>query len=261
MCAMSPRLLRPRLSFDPRRIAGLEVWWDASVRNSLSLNENDPANPLVSEWRDLSGNGRTAFVTNAQNQPQYSATGWNGKPAVTFTAGDSKFLEFTPFALTTQTAFLMIEPTTSTAAGTILNNITATAGTYNRWGFITAAGYQTYSAALGAAVSGLVNSVGANLFAQSRMLISHTYNNQGSTTVGNHGIRKDRSAVTTLSSSLFLGSGGNARGRIGCRSPGSGGIDDDFISARYAMILLYNRVLSAAEISAVENWAVSRYPL
>lgn len=256
---MNPRLLRPTGQFDPRRIAGLELWVDASDVSTITLNGSN-----VSEWRDKSGNGVHATQTTFVNQPAFSATSWSGRPSVNFTRGSSHFLEFTPFVLTTQTVFFVIEPTASmplNSGSTILQNIQSGAGQFNRWDFTNADGYQSYSAALGSAVSGNVSSVGAGLFAQSKMLISHTYNNGGSTTLGNHGIRKDRAAVTTNSSGLLFGSSGLARGRIGCRSPGPGPTNDLFISANYAMILIYSRVLSAAEINAVENWAVGVYPL
>ena len=253
---MSPRLLRPKATGVPVRV-GLEMYLNAKY--GITLNGSN-----VSEWRDLSGNGRHANQDTGLNQPAYSANGWTNRPSVDFTRGSSHFLEFTPFALTTQTAFFVIEPTEAVGSNesqTILNNITSAAGTFNRWAFVNVPGYKTYSAALGAAVSGNVASVGADIFAQAKMLISHTYNNSGSTTVGNHGIRKDRAAATVESSSPFFGSSGLASGRIACRSPGTSGTNDEFISARYAMILLYNRVLSTAEIAAVENWAVSEYPL
>jgi hypothetical protein len=51
---MNPRLLRPiATGFNPKSIANLGMWLDASSDGSLTLNGN-----TVSEWRDLSGNGR-----------------------------------------------------------------------------------------------------------------------------------------------------------------------------------------------------------
>lgn len=62
--AMNPRLLVPRASFDPRSIAGLGLWLDASVNSSLTFNGS-----TVSEWRDLSGNGLDFSQATAANQP------------------------------------------------------------------------------------------------------------------------------------------------------------------------------------------------
>jgi hypothetical protein len=66
---MNPRLLRPTASgvFDPRRIAGLGLWLDAGVDSSLTFNAS-----TVSEWRDLSGNGRHFSQSTAASQPSTS---------------------------------------------------------------------------------------------------------------------------------------------------------------------------------------------
>jgi hypothetical protein len=65
---MSPRLLRPRASgFDPRSIANLGLWLDASVDSSLTFNST-----TVSEWRDLSGNARHFAQSTAGSQPSTS---------------------------------------------------------------------------------------------------------------------------------------------------------------------------------------------
>jgi len=76
---MSPRLLRPKAAsgFDPRTISGLAVWLDASVSSSVTLNSGN-----VSQWNDLSGNGRNATQATAGNQPSYSTSALNGRNVV-----------------------------------------------------------------------------------------------------------------------------------------------------------------------------------
>lgn len=69
--------------FNPRTAPGLTIWYDASVRRSLTLNGN-----TVSEWRDLSGNGFHATQGTANNQPTYNATGANGRPRLDFDTND-----------------------------------------------------------------------------------------------------------------------------------------------------------------------------
>jgi len=82
---MSPRLLRPRASgFNPKSIAALKVWLDASSASSLTLNGS-----TVSQINDLSGNGFHATQGTANNQPTYQATGFNGKPTLYFDTTDS----------------------------------------------------------------------------------------------------------------------------------------------------------------------------
>jgi hypothetical protein len=82
---MNPRLLRPTpTGFDPRRIANLGIWLDATVDSSLTFNGN-----TVSEWRDLSGNGRHFAQTTAGNQPNGVNVTQNGRRALQFSGGQA----------------------------------------------------------------------------------------------------------------------------------------------------------------------------
>lgn len=76
---MSPRLLRPRATgFDPRSIANLGLWLDASNTASLTFNGS-----TVSEWRDLSGNGRHFAQETGATQPGTSTL--NGRRVLSAT--------------------------------------------------------------------------------------------------------------------------------------------------------------------------------
>jgi hypothetical protein len=89
--AMSPRLLRPKASgFNPKAIPGLEIWFDASVASSVTLNGGD-----VSQIDDLSGNNRHLEQPTAANQPAYLANGKNGKNVLDFGAVNGKFMRQT----------------------------------------------------------------------------------------------------------------------------------------------------------------------
>ncbi len=55
------------------------VWFDAS--NGVQTNGG-----LVTSWSDASMKGHTLTNTSSTSGPTYSATGWNGKPTVSFTA-------------------------------------------------------------------------------------------------------------------------------------------------------------------------------
>jgi hypothetical protein len=77
-------LLRPLASgFNPRSISGLGMWLDASVTSSLTLNGN-----TVSEWRDLSGNGRHVSQATAAAQPDAAGRTQNGRRVIDFDGGD-----------------------------------------------------------------------------------------------------------------------------------------------------------------------------
>jgi hypothetical protein len=87
--AMNPRLLRPTPGgFDPRRIAGLEAWWDAADSASVTLDSG-----RVAQWRDKSGKARhAANSTSGSTQPDYITSGQNGRNLLRFTAASSQRL-------------------------------------------------------------------------------------------------------------------------------------------------------------------------
>jgi hypothetical protein len=63
----------------PRRIRGLGLWLDASVRSSLTFNGDG-----VSEWRDLSGRGRHFTQATAASQPNGTSRTYNGLRVLDF---------------------------------------------------------------------------------------------------------------------------------------------------------------------------------
>jgi hypothetical protein len=103
MCAMSPRLLRPKASgFNPKAIPGLQIWVDASVASSVTLNSGN-----VSQIDDLSGNSRHLAQGTAANQPAYLTNGRNGKNVIDYGATTGKSL-----VQTLASAFTLAQPVT-----------------------------------------------------------------------------------------------------------------------------------------------------
>jgi hypothetical protein len=101
--AMNNRILRPRASgFSPKNIAGLQMWFDASVSLSVTLNSGN-----VSQINDLSGNNRHLEQATAANQPAYATSGQNGKNVIDFGASAGKFL-----VQTLASAFTLAQPVT-----------------------------------------------------------------------------------------------------------------------------------------------------
>ena len=81
--AMNPKTLRPRVSgFNPKSIASLRAWYDASDNAQFTYSSGT----FVSEWRDKSGYGLHAANASAGEQPTRNATR-NGRTAVTFQSG------------------------------------------------------------------------------------------------------------------------------------------------------------------------------
>ena len=67
--------------------SALALWLDADDASTITLNGTD-----VAEWADKSGNGNHVINATAATQPAYLATGWNGKPTVSFTLAGQEFL-------------------------------------------------------------------------------------------------------------------------------------------------------------------------
>lgn len=81
--AMNPRLLRPTpTGFDPRRIANLANWWDASDASTVTLNGT-----TVQSWANKSS-GPALEQSTAGAQPTYTTAGVNGRNVLTFDGGD-----------------------------------------------------------------------------------------------------------------------------------------------------------------------------
>jgi len=64
-------------TFNPTSISGLRLWFDANDSTTISYSGSN-----ISQWNDKSGNARhaTPYLSNCT----YSATGFNGKPAIYF---------------------------------------------------------------------------------------------------------------------------------------------------------------------------------
>lgn len=88
--ALQVRSIRPRmgLHFNPRNIANIEGWWDASDAASVTLDSG-----RVSTWKDKSGNGRdVSNSTSGSTQPAYQTADQNGRNNIRFVAASSQFL-------------------------------------------------------------------------------------------------------------------------------------------------------------------------
>jgi hypothetical protein len=87
---MNPRLLRPIASGVqalPRKIAGLEGWWDFSDAGTLTIDTG------VSEVRDKSGNGYHATQAVGSDQPLLIASAKNGLSAADFDGSGTEWLQ------------------------------------------------------------------------------------------------------------------------------------------------------------------------
>lgn len=85
------------LLWTPARLgSALSIWLDAADASTITLQGGGGSGPggsdHVSQWDDKSGNGNHVSNGTAAFQPEYLATGWNGKPTISFTLAGQEFL-------------------------------------------------------------------------------------------------------------------------------------------------------------------------
>lgn len=120
--AMSPRLLRPLATgFNPKSIAGLGLWLDASDASTISIETG------VSQWRDKSGNGRNFAQSIGNNQPAVRANGQNNRNTLDFDGSNDSLTGPAGFSLTnTHTVIAVVRPDTRKIAGLLSGSVTST---------------------------------------------------------------------------------------------------------------------------------------
>lgn len=118
--SMSPKLLRPRQSgFDPRSIANLGLWLDASDASTITIATG------VSEWRDKSGNGRNFLQGVGNNQPVVRTNGQNNRNTLEFDGDNDSLTGPAGFSLTdTHSIIAVVRPDIRKIAGLLSGSVT-----------------------------------------------------------------------------------------------------------------------------------------
>jgi hypothetical protein len=234
---MSPRLLRPVASgFDPRKIANLAFWLDATDSTTV-----DTSSGFVTEWRSKVGAG-TATQSTANDRPAYTVAGRNGKNVVTFDGTTDWLITGTlsisqPYTIiwagqsignapgTTATINFFTDSTNSSNRVILIHNFAGTISTNGRLSMFSgtelspASGTQAYNA--WSVVSGVFNGSSSRLRANGTQVAS-----------GN------------------AGSGGIAALTLGARFNQAAG---NFFEGPWGAFLIYSRALSDTECLAVER--------
>lgn len=246
MSPMSPRLLRPRAAggFNPKSIANLAAWWDASDASTITT-----VSGAVSQWNDKSGNGVNATQGTANNRPVTTSQTLNGRAVVTFD-GSNDFLSFTGTARTNETWFIVARANLS-ASGTVKTN-----------GLLT-------DSSSGHGVTPIIKNDGG----QSQVEMALGGFTVGATrTAYNLGINATFGpALTTVIRSSAAGGvlRENGTQRATCTASNSatmsriGGLSSSTfnLDGYIAELLIYSRALSTTEAQRVERWLGSKWGL
>jgi hypothetical protein len=250
---MSPRLLRPRATgFNPKSIAGLAAWYDASDSTTV------PTATGVSQWRDKSGNNRTLVQSVGLDQPTRTAT-INGKSAIVFD-GTNHYLSCMGGSFSNQTMFIVArrDATAAGSAAMFSYRASATNGSANLPA-LTADSDSGFTLTFGSAS---VENLGLNPQPSSSVIYYKNGAIVATDTVSGIGSQCYSVAPypnTTDVNLLTIFSGSTAAGEknfsVGC---------DCFSSSRtYGMtlgeILIYSAVLTAAQRSSVERALGSKW--
>jgi hypothetical protein len=246
---MNPRLLRPTpTGFDPRRIAGLAGWWDSTDNSTIITSTG------VSSWADKSGNGYTLTQGTGANQPTLSNI--NGKQAFAYN-GSSQFLSSTAAGLVAFASGADRPPLTFFAVS--VSNVTD-AGRYVAAFASTVNVQPIYSSMHPSTSAQWRGFYRPNAVLQTVPTSTATYSTSVayvvSTAVGS-------SYVGRANGTQVINASNDATGQIDCDRFGVGvlarGSPIGYTNGLIGDVLVYNRVLTTAEIQRVERWLAGKF--
>lgn len=259
MSPMSPRLLRPRASggFDPRTIANLALWLDASDGSTMT-----PANPsdgtTISEWRSKVGS-ITVAQGSAGAQPTLTANYFSGRSALTFDGGDVLSTASSGITLAPSSLFIVFDETTAVTAGGLFVAMPSSGNDFSAASAFLVAVHdptasQIYSISQITAAASTALAIATNMgtsaaFGKRLLSVVLSASSGAARLNGVEDGTDSVHAVSGTSPGLLIG------GRYL-----SGAINGSFrFNGRICEILQYSRQLSAEEIASVEKYLSSRW--
>jgi hypothetical protein len=212
--------------------SGLRVWLEANIGVTSSNN-------YVSTWADQSGNGYNATQTSSSYQPTVIANTLNGLPIIQFTASVDQWLNLANFmsGATAGEVFVVLKATSATpSAPRGLWRLGASGGEYpNTDGNVYECFGSTAQTNVGRPASGVGQFSLYNVSAQSGQFVARI-----------DGVTLFSSATNTVTFSGSPAVGNN----------GTYGFD-----GQIAEVIIYNRVVTAAERLTVGQYLQGKYNL
>lgn len=238
-------------AFNPTTISGLTVWLKADTGIT-----KDGSN-LVSAWNDQSGNNNHFAQATGANQPLYTASAQNGLPSIVFDGTNDYLTTSTTPTLGEYTAFIVGSRTVwanLTNAGAWGHNFAA-AGTSGRAVGVVGAAFNFWQNneffSCGNGYNGTPYAVGplGTLGNNTYQLLS------AGNGAANSFVRLNRTSVVRAVTNAAVTSSATAMSVGTWYLAGS----SDFWNGGIAEILVYNSVLSAGNITNVENYLRSKW--
>ena len=220
----------------------------------------DTLNGTVSRWHDQSGNGNDVIQTNTSRQPLLVANILNGKPVIRFDGLDDR-LEFTSSTpMSKFTIFMIVK--NDPGGGLNPDHVIAFGplnGGWDSWYFILFMGVDNVTDRIEiGGPDGGIRAVAPNLSAYGKWRNISVTTNQTiySTTLRWNGNNATMTPVvgTNMAINAPMGNGGGIAGTDGDPSGNKLTAKCDFAEA-----IIYNRVVTDSERTAVENYLAIKY--
>lgn len=233
--------------------AGMLIWWEADVGNNCG-GVACTNGASQDSWADQSGNGNngvlTPVIVSSCVASVYNTNQINGKPAVQFngTAGPNATcfsVGFTPLAWSGEITEFVVAKEAGTSATAYALNAGGNGSFF--WGHVAGhAELQFISVWGGTNIGG-----GTAAFDTSWHQVNHTFKSS----TGAYAFRIDRASDGSGTQTATP----NAMFQVLGMVPQFGGIQT--FAGQIAEFILYNRVLSGAEITTVETYLHAKYGL
>lgn len=232
--------------FDPRSISGLAVWLDASNASTITIDAGK-----VSQWNDLSGNGRNASQPTAANRPAYDTTLAGRNVVTTSNSPATNIFVANPISSHTGVTIFAVLQNTGTSNRFISLGTSSSAESI---GAGSLGWVPLYRHAVGQAAGyadGANRSIVPGGFATNEAAV-FTLTNNG-TQIANF----KNGFPGAVSSGIAGISASFARLWVSGRSDGS----VDASSQNVGEVLVYNRILTPSERIRVERWLGAKWSL
>jgi hypothetical protein len=238
---MNPRLLRPLATgFDPRRIAGLAAWYDATVASSVTLTGG-----FVSQWSDLSGGGLHLTQATEANRPETGTLG--GKTAIDFDGSNDLLVNAgVPSGWTSGSVFIAFSQDTTVASQMLLTLNVPSAN--NRMSLLWSNTGEFRSQSVNSTGTQTGRSGGSAATGTPRVF-AYTFDDATTAALRLSGSSLSGTTSTTGSSDAGLS--------VGCRLLSSALSLP--LDGKIGEVIIYSRVLTAAEITRVERYLARKF--
>lgn len=223
-------------------LPGLKLWLDASDASTVTVVTG------VSQWTDKSGTGNTVVQATEVNQPTYSAAVQNGLNAILFDTSTWYLVKTSPTGLTSLAAMTVFMVSTAAGTGSTRQAVGVWEASNLCWRIAKVANQLGRQIEVSAAGSVAVT-VNANAGTQDVFYVTTATVDPTTTAINHAGTDATGSTPGTLfasASPLYVGA-----------SVGPTALWNGYIGE----ILVYNRKLSATEISEVQTYLNDKWDL